>query len=301
MKRFLVLLIAIVSSISTLLAADYIVIRVGKNIAIPVKVNTSNGTYTITTYETRINGNIAVNSAYDARGQQIMVQGSVSVGTGQATVRYYDLTQTYPSSSSSSSSSSSRSYDSSYSGSSYSSSSVSSSVRASGSNFYNNAMAAASSMMFVSGDGLPYFGVEVGYSRFCTYFVRPRLALGESGGFLLYGGVGKEDVFKKHGGSDEVYWHVGLGSYVSDEVNTIETGITLGTNPMCNTSEYDEPDLYGGWGFVLDGRYSFTIPGTLFSLYAGAGIGVGWTESGREQFIYDLHIGMSVKLFSDWW
>ncbi|MBR3682270.1 MAG: hypothetical protein IKL67_02525 [Tidjanibacter sp.] len=292
MKKFFTLLVALVASISTLLAADYIVIRVGKNIAMPVKVHTSNGTYTITTYETRINGNISVNSAYDANGQQIMVQGSVSGGTNQATVRYYDLTQTYSSSSSNYSSSS---------GSSYSSSSVSSSVRSSGSNFYSNAMSAASSMMFVSGDGLPYFGVEVGYSRFCTYFVRPRLALGESGGFLLYGGVGKDDVFKKHGGSEEVYWHVGLGSYVSDEVNTIETGITLGTNPMCNTSEYDDPDIYGGWGFVLDARYSFTIPGTLFSFYAGAGIGVGWTERGSAQFIYDLHAGVSVKLFSDWW
>ncbi len=292
MKRFFIFLITLLASVSTLWAADYIVIRVGKNIAMPVKVYTSNGTYTITNYEMRISGNLTVNSAYDARGQQIMVQGSVSGGTNQATVRYYDLTQTYSSSSSSYSSSS---------GSSYSSSSVSSSVRSSGSNFYSNAMSAARDMMSVDGDGLPYFGVEVGYSRFCTYFVRPRLALGESGGFLLYGGVGKEDVFKKHGGSDEVYWHVGLGSYVSDEVNTIETGITFGTNPMCNTSQYDTPDLYGGWGFVLDARYSFTIPYTIFSLYAGAGVGVGWTEGGDAKFLYDLQLGVSVKLFSDWW
>ncbi|MBQ5669268.1 MAG: hypothetical protein IIV29_01080 [Tidjanibacter sp.] len=287
MKKFFTLLVALVASISTLFAADYIVIRVGKNIALPVKVYTSNGTYTITNYEMRISGNLTVNSAYDARGQQIMVQGSVSGGTNQATVRYYDLTQTYPSSSSLSSYSSSPTY--------------STSSNTSGNNFYNSTINAARDMMYVDGDGVPYLGVEVGYSRFCSYFVRPRLALGESGGFLLYGGVGKDDVFKKHGGSEDIYWHVGLASYFSDEINTLETGVTFGTNPMCNTSQYDTPDIYGGWGFVMDTRYSFTIPYTIFSLYAGAGVGVGWTEGGDAKFLYDLQLGVSVKLFSDWW
>ena len=287
MKKFFTLLVALVASISTLFAADYIVIRVGKNIALPVKVYTSNGTYTITNYEMRISGNLTVNSAYDARGQQIMVQGSVSGGTNQATIRYYDLTQTYPSSSSSSSYSSSPTY--------------STSSNTSGNNFYNSTINAARDMMYVDGDGLPYLGVEVGYSRFCSYFVRPRLALGESGGFLLYGGVGKDDVFKKHGGSEDIYWHVGLGSYFSDEINTLETGVTFGTNHLCNTSQYDTPDIYGGWGFVMDTRYSFTIPYTIFSLYAGAGVGVGWTEGGDAKFLYDLHFGVSVKLYSDWW
>ncbi len=287
MKRVFAILFALVASISTIMAADYIVIRVGKNIAMPVKVNTSNGTYTVSSHEMRTDGNVTVNSAYDANGAQIMVQGSVSGGTNQSTVRYYDLTQTYPSSSSSSYSSSS-------------SSSSSTSVYNSGSGVYNNALRAVDAMMFISGDGYPYLGIEVGYSRFCSYFVRPRLALGESAGFLLYGGLGKEDIFKKEGASEDVYWHVGLGTYFTDEINTIETGFTFGTNPMCNNTIYDA-DIYSGWGFLMDARYSFTIPDTRWSLYAGAGIGVGWPERGEAKLLLDFQLGLSVKLFDDWW
>lgn len=282
MKRLLTLLAALlVLGTTTLWAADYIVIRISKEIALPVKVNTSDGAYSLNSYEVRMSGNITVHSAYDARGNQIMIQGSTSGGTNEPTVRYYDLTQVYPSSSSGTSYSSSGSYSS----------------GGSRSNPMNNFANAALDMIYVSGSGVPYFGVEVGYSHFCSNFVRARAALGEAGGFLLYGGLGKEGVFRKQTDGD-VYWHVGMGTYMTDGENTIETGITFGTNPMCNNTPWDA-DINGGWGFVMDGRYGYFFPDTRFGLTAGAGIGVGFPESGQAKLLLEYQVGLVVKLFAD--
>ncbi len=282
MKRLLTLLAALLAlGTTTLWAADYIVIRISKEIALPVKVNTSDGTYSLNSYEVRMSGNITVHSAYDAGGNQIMIQGSTSGGTNEPTVRYYDFTQVYPSSSSATSYSSSNSYSS----------------GGSHSNPMNNFVNAALDMIYVSGSGVPYFGVEVGYSHFCSNFVRARAALGGVGGFLLYGGLGKEGVFKKQTDGD-VYWHVGMGAYTTDGENTIEAGITFGTNPMCNNTPWDA-DINGGWGFVMDARYGYFFPDTRFGLTAGAGIGVGFPESGQAKLLLEYQVGLVVKLFAD--
>ncbi len=268
---------------TTLWAADYIVIRVYKTIALPVKVDTSDGTYTINTYDAvQLAGNITVRSAYDAYGNQIMIQGSTSTGTNAPTVRYYDLTQTYTSSTSNNSSYSSSSYP---------------SYQKPRSNPINNFTNAAIDMIGIDGSGVPYFGVEVGYSHFCSNFVRARAALGGAGGFLLYGGIGKEGIFKK-GGPDQLYWHVGMGSYMTDDENTMEFGFTFGTNPMCNNTSW-EPDINGGWGFVMDARYGYFFPYTRFGITAGAGIGVGFPESGQAKLLGEYQIGLVIKLFAD--
>jgi hypothetical protein len=282
MKRLLTLLAVLLAfSTTPLWAADYIVIRISSDIALPVSVNTSDGTYTLKSYEVHIEGNITVHSAYDANGNQIMIQGSTSGGTNQATVRYYDLTQLYPHSQNTTSSSTSSNYNHNH----------------TRNNPIDNFTNAAIDMMFVNGDGVPYFGVEVGYSHFCSNFVRARAALGESGGFLLYGGVGKEGIFKKDG-PDDLYWHIGMGTYMTDDVNTIEMGITFGTNPMCNNTSWDS-DINGGWGFVMDARYGFFIPDTRFGITAGAGVGVGFPESGQAKLIGEYQIGLVIKLFTD--
>lgn len=283
MKRLLTLLAALLAlGTTTLWAADYIVIRISKEIALPVKVNTSDGTYSLNSYEVRMSGNITVHSAYDAGGNQIMIQGSTSGGTNEPTVRYYDLTQIYPSSNSTASTYSSSTYSNSY----------------PTNNPIDKFTNAAMDMMYIDGSGVPYFGIEVGYSHFCSNFVRARAALGGAGGFLLYGGVGKEGVFTKNGGDDDLYWHVGVGSYMTDDVNTIEMGFTFGTNPMCNNTLWDA-DINGGWGFVMDIRYVFFFPDTRFGITAGAGLGVGFPESGRAKLLGEYQIGLAIKLFAD--
>lgn len=285
MKRVLTLLAMLLTiGTSSLWAADYIVIRVYNNIALPVKVDTSDGTYTINTYDAvQLAGNITVRSAYDANGNQIMIQGSTSTGTNAPTVRYYELTQTYTSSTSSSSS--------------YSSSSYYNNQRPRN-NPINNFTDAAMNMIGIDGNGVPYLGVEVGYSHFCSNFVRTRAALGGAGGFLLIGGIGKEGIFSKNGPGEDLYWHVGVGSYMTDDEHTMEFGFTFGTNPMCNNT-YWEADINGGWGFVMDARYGYFFPYTRFGIIAGAGIGVGFPESGQAKLLGEYQIGLVVKLFAD--
>ena len=76
---------------------DYItVFKAGGNVCTPITINSSAGNYTLTR-ELRIPKSLSWFEAFDCRGRKIMeTESSVSVGTGQTTVRTYVLDTLFP-------------------------------------------------------------------------------------------------------------------------------------------------------------------------------------------------------------
>lgn len=280
MKKFLTLLVATLLSIGSLYAIDYTFVRIEKGIDLPVKLQTSRGVYMATSLELQINGDVTIRSAHDANGKVMVVQGSVSVDENGKEARLYDVTKIYkepevviPD----------KEED----------------KVLTQQELAENFGAALGRAIYIPEDGFPYVGIEIGHSGFCTNFVRARYARGSTKGFLFYGGLGKLGLFRKDLG-DDVYWHLGSGFYLSDELNTVEFGMVFGSTAMPNNVP-DEPAYKGsGLAVELDARYGYFLPNTRVGLFGGVGIGAGFPKEGSAKLLLDLQLGVVVRLFTDW-
>lgn len=279
MKRLITLVVMLLVA-ATLSAADYILIRIEKGIAMPVKVQTSKGTYLVSDNELRIDGNVTVTGAFDANGKVMVVQGTLTTDERGVEMRFYDITRYYKETPPEPSTVAQNALG----------------VQDVEQNFYN---AVGQAVYMDSADGFPYLGVEVGRSRFWSNYLRARLAGGNREGFMCYAGVGKEGLFRKDLG-DDIYWHLGGGYYLTDDLNTFEFGLSVGSTPLCNTFSHDTPATSNGLGVMMDVHYGYFIPNTRFGLFGGAGLGVGFAGAGKRALIYDLQMGIVVRLFSNW-
>lgn len=132
--------------------------------------------------------------------------------------------------------------------------------------------------------GVPYLGFEVGGSVFYGEFARLLFAAGGPVGAYLYGGVGRDLLFCRPN-SDSVLWHGGVGMRFSFDRNHYNVGLVYGETPLC----YNQAMLVE---FVW--RHYF---GDLFGVFAGAGGGVGDFRSKEPKFVWDVQLGISIKLW----
>lgn len=276
-----------------LVAQDVVnVFKVGSDICEPVTLKTSKGTYTVRGSIT-INGNLSWFEAYDCQKRQIVNPGaSTSVRSGQSTIRTYVLKTLYHDSSS---------------GTSDNTSTYRREVQENTVNVVGNAVShlgssmgqMACSGMGYSAVGYPNLTLNLGASRMYGEFARLKACLGGAGGFILYGGVGKDWIFNSDN-KDKLSWHGGLGYYGiwgDDDEQEFNLGVTFSETPVCP-----------GYALSMDLSYNYYFGNsTRFGVFGGLGLGVGnlkeafKTEEGEKfggKFVWDITLGIAIKLFA---
>ncbi len=139
--------------------------------------------------------------------------------------------------------------------------------------------------------GYPNLSFNIGASRVYGEFARLKTCLGGAGGYTLYGGVGKDWLFKG-ANSDKLSWHVGVGYYGVFGYNQnqeFDWGVTISETPVCEGYALDM-DLVYTYYFSRSKRFGF---------FVGAGFGGGNLEGSTDdfEFLWDIQVGLSVKLF----
>ena len=147
--------------------------------------------------------------------------------------------------------------------------------------------------------GYPYLSANLGASRMFGEFFRLKACLGGLAGYELYGGVGKDWMFNGKN-KDKLAWHAGIGYYMAiDENKEFTMGITYSENP-----------IEEGGALGMDLAYTYYLPSTknILGFFGGAGFGIGnlkealKSKEGEEfkgTFIWDISIGISIKLFAN--
>lgn len=280
--------------LSSILIAQNVVnvFKVGGDICEPVKLKTSNGTYTVRGSIT-INGNLSWFEAYDCQGRHIINPiGSTSVRTGQPTIRTYVLKTLYDTSNSNVSGNSNT----------YRREVQENSVNVVGnavSHFGSSMGKMAYSGMRYSAVGYPNLTLNLGASRMYGEFARLKACLGGAGGFILYGGVGKDWIFNSDN-KDKLSWHGGLGYYGiwgDDDEQEFNMGVTFSETSVCS-----------GYALSMDLMYNYYFGhSTRFGVFGGLGLGIGnlkeafKTKEGEEfggKFVWDITLGIAIKLFA---
>lgn len=151
----------------------------------------------------------------------------------------------------------------------------------------------------MNADGYPNIQIAVGLSRAYGEFVRFKWCDGGVGGFVLYGGIGKDWLFNGHN-KRKLSWHAAIGYFLTFGYDTNQD-LTIAT---C----YAETSVIVGGTLNLDITYSYFFGDSKrFGLFGGGAFGVGNVKealkerSEDEKFpgklVWDLHFGFTVKLW----
>ncbi len=136
--------------------------------------------------------------------------------------------------------------------------------------------------------GVPYVGLELGWSHFRGEHVGVKAALM---GFNVFGGIGQEWIFSNH--SDKsLLWYAGCGYYFGDTYDgsgESSIDITVGQTPVCH-----DIGIMGSFsmGYFFGDTKRFGVKGTL-------GVGGGNLDQDEMKFIWEVGVGIIVKLWAD--
>lgn len=254
-------------------------------------------------------------SAIDAYGQNMHTQvfgssdgGTVTIQIGKNSWSNYGRKRLYEyrngqiirldhssssqSSSSSRSSSSSHNYD--------ANSSLAASTGAAMSSAVGGVMAAGVRGAFYGGsaESYPNFQIQCGASHMYAEFARLKIMIGGGAGMgmVLYGGVGKEYVFdieneRMLNGGHRFPWHAGLGAFLitggSDNSHDLTFGVT-----------YTETPAVTNGAVMVDATWSKYFGGSKrIGLFIGGGIGIGDLDDDDGEFMWDVNVGIAIKLW----
>ena len=297
---------------------DYVtVFKAGDEVCTPITIKTPYGTYTLIS-ELRIPKSLSWWEAFDCQNRKLMHgESTVSVGTGQTTVRTYVLSTLFPSTSNENESDDNGSeYDT---DSSYDSSSdydtddsetqsmnnkhkplIDPSTMPSNNKYSEhtvsliNKVTEGVGMMDWSG---MHLGISVGASRMFGEFAELRLMTSDDYAFSAYGGVGKDWLFKGRN-SDKMNWFVGFGFMYgeNEEPSQMTFGLSFSDNAI--RSGYS-------LNFDFDYRYYFDA-NYRFGFFGGLSLGVGnfkevvtydeETEPFPGKFVWDVRVGLTVRI-----
>lgn len=269
------------------------VFKVGSDICEPVTLKTSDGTYQVRGSVT-FDKSISRFEAYDCQGRQIVNPiASTYLRTGQPTIRTYELKTLYEPESGRSS------YDDSGDGWREVQETTDRVVESTMTNIGDHMSSMANEGIMIPAAGYPNLTLNLGLSRMYGEFARLKACLGDAGGYLLYGGVGKDWIFNGKN-KEKLAWHVGVGYYGVwgyDDEQEFNLGITFSETPVCP-----------GYALSMDLLYNYYFGrSTRFGLFGGLGLGVGdlrsvFTSTGNEfggKFVWEVTLGIAVKLLAD--
>lgn len=295
MKRYLFLITLIMIG-NTLFAQDIInIFYLGEKICGPVLIKTGIGDFYVEN-GTQINGNLTHLEAWDCNGNKIIdtTPDKREIRTNGPTTRIYWFEYLYPSSN--------NSQENTYSENNYNEYQPEPSVQQKAvettlgvaQHFGNSAIGLSG----ISADGYPNFQVAAGLSRTYGEFARLKVHIGGAGGFVLYGGVGKDWIFNGEN-KDKLSWHAAIGYFMALGYDTNQD-LTLG---IC----YAETPVIKGGTLNLDLTYSYFFGDKMrFGVFGGGAIGVGNVKEVMEstesekfpgKIVWDLHLGIAFKLW----
>lgn len=189
--------------------------EVSKNIAKPVTIKTSKGTFKIYGGE-RIDGNLSWLEAYDANGNKIVnnTPYKTDSGTNKPTIRYYRFSMLYNSSSTTPTKTPSPTNNNNR------GTEIGKRIGQSLNDF-------ASKGYYKQTKGYPNVQVRIGYSMDKYEFIGLHYEDGGMGGWYLQGAIGK--TMTAIGTDEKLKWMAGIGWYGGNEHNTVDFGMFLGT------------------------------------------------------------------------
>ena len=254
----------------------------GENICTPVTVKTGrHGTFQVGHSPVVKYGDTGWVEAFDCKGRKIL-DNTPDRGGGYSTdksipIEYeYIFNTLYPESSENSGS-----YNDSYSNSNH--------------NIGRGYAEAARRRAQIPMDGYPNFQLQFGASRLYGEFARLKFCGGGEGGFAIYGGIGKDYLFKGEY-DDRLLWHAAVGYYGTLGENS---DFTLGVSYAQTPQLYDK--VMG-----LDGTFSFYFGNsTRFGVFIGGGAGVtspfGYitgNDPDDVELTWDVNVGIAIKIWN---
>lgn len=287
MIKILFILLVLVSVTNKISAQQTIInyFSAGENICTPVTVKTGRlGTFQVGHKPVVKYGDTGWVEAYDCQGRKILDNtpdrgGGYSTNNSKPKEYEYIFNTLYPESSDNSS------------------------YRSDNSNSYNSSnhnigtgfARAAQIRSQIPMDGYPNFQIQVGASRLYGEFARLKFCGGGEGGFAIYGGVGKDYLFKGEF-DDRLLWHAAVGYYGTLSENC---DFTLGVSYAQTPQLYDK--VMG-----LDGTFSFYFgDSTRFGVFVGGGAGVtspfGYItgdDPDDVELTWDVNVGIAIKLWT---
>ena len=285
MKR-ITLLFALIAIAMTIQAQDIInYFEVSKNIAKPVTIKTSKGTYQIYGGE-RIDGDLGWLEAYDADGNKIVnnTPYETEYGTNKPTIRFYRFSMLYNSSSTTPSTTPSSTNN----------NNIGAELGERIGQSLNDFTSKASQVPM---KGYPNFQVRLGYSMDKYEYLGLHYEFGEMGGGYLHGAIGKTmnaiDIDEK------MKWMAGIGWYGGNIHNTVDfgvffgTGFTKGIDSKEKEVNLDPTKVTLGLELMYSHWFSFH---PRLGLYIIAHGGVCIDAFALD---YDLKIGMAYKISMD--
>ena len=139
----------------------------------------------------------------------------------------------------------------------------------------------------------PNFTIQAGMSRVHGEFIRGKACLGGVGGFVLYGGVGRDWIFNP-GNSDYIgpdakslAWHAGLGYYFGGDNGEFNLLMDYSQTPLVSN---------GSLNFLLDGTWYFGVNGHL-GAFGGLGFSLGNMKAKNPTANFIFEIGLAYRLY----
>ena len=298
---------------------DYVtVFKAGDEVCTPITIKTPYGTYTLTS-ELRIPKALSWWEAFDCQNRKIMdTGGSVSVGTGQTTVRTYELTTLFPTTSNQNESDENESeYDDTDSSYDNSTDYITDDSETQPTNNKHKPLIDPStipsnnkysdhtvSLINTLSDGVRgmdwsgmHLGISVGASRMFGEFAELRLMTSNEYAFTTYGGVGKDWLFKGRN-SDKMNWFVGFGFMYGDDEDQSQMTFGFSFSDNAVRAAYS-------LNFDFDYRYYFDA-NYRFGFFGGLSLGIGnfkevvtydeETEPFPGKFVWDVRVGLTVRI-----
>lgn len=140
----------------------------------------------------------------------------------------------------------------------------------------------------------PNFTVQAGMSRVHGEFIRGKACLGGAGGFVLYGGVGRDWIFNPRNydyirpGGKSLAWHAGMGYYFGGDDGEFNMMMDYAQTPMVEN---------GSLNFLLDGTWYFGVNNHL-GAFGGLGFSLGNFKAKNPTVNFIFEIGLAYRLFN---
>ena len=139
----------------------------------------------------------------------------------------------------------------------------------------------------------PNFTVQAGISRVHGEFIRGKFCLGGAGGFVLYGGVGRDWIFNpknyEYIGPDgkRLAWHAGAAYYFGGDNGEFNLMADYAQTPMVEN---------GSLNILLDGTWYFGVNNHL-GAFGGIGFSLGDFKRKKPVVNFIFEIGLAYRLF----